>query len=790
MKKSSLTLLLTTMLAGLFLSLAIGPAARAQNVVVRFYFFFQDCDDCQAITDELATQYGDQIEIYHLDISDPAVLESRLALEKWYGVMPQKADTPEVYVGDQALVGVEEIRARLPALINHYLTQDGAELPALPTAASDDPGRPVARFILFYGETCSACHNIMTNYLPTVYEKYGDQVESRYLEIWNDVGNHRAFRGLVLKLDVPQDKQGYVPTLVIGNKVLVGGDIPAQLEGYIDQYLAQGGVDYASLDDLPQPVEILVFFDPNHADSARLQEFIQPLIEQYGGWLRAYGADASSGEGAQMLAQFNAALGISEPLPGTPQVLIGQRMLVGVDEIKSRLPGLIETYKDQGGVGIPTLEELTGQSPAGTPPPATNVVEPAPKPIYLAYFEQAGCQECARTAYDLRLVQSEVPQLVVETFSIEENTALNEWLSQEYDVPEERHLATPMIFVGDDVLIGTEAELNNLMVTVAKYASTGAERTWDDFDATQAEQSLVDRFKSFGTLTVLGAGLIDGLNPCAFATLVFFISYLTFTGRRGRDVLFVGLSFALGVFLTYLLVGVGLLRVVQSLSFFTALGRWVYLVTALLCALLAILTFRDFFKARQGQVTEMTLALPMSLRRRIHQVIRESAQLRAFVAVAFFTGFVVSLLELACTGQVYLPTIMFVLSVPDMAAQAFVYLVLYCLMFILPLVIVFMLSYLGTTSEQLGRFVNRHTTTIKLLTGLVFLGLALWMTWTLAPLFGADAPWNWGLLGTAVAIVALGVIALQLFEKQSPPKTLAMAKPGTRRERRARHKKR
>jgi hypothetical protein len=37
---------------------------------------------------------------------------------------------------------------------------------------------------------------------------------------------------------------------------------------------------------------------------------------------------------------------------------------------------------------------------------------------------------------------------------------------------------------------------------------------------------MVDRFKSLGLLTIVSPGLIDGINPCAFATLIFFISYL------------------------------------------------------------------------------------------------------------------------------------------------------------------------------------------------------------------------------------------------------------------------
>jgi cytochrome c biogenesis protein CcdA/glutaredoxin len=634
----------------------------------------------------------------------------------------------------------------------------------------------VVQFYLFYSETCPHCHDVMDNYLPTVYEKYRDRVEYEYINIYNNTELYQTMLALEQKLGLPQEEQGFVPTLVIGDKVLVGADqIRGKLEGHIDAYLAQGGVSYPSLEDLPavviptpEPkVQILVFMDQAHPDFVEFNDFLTALAQQYAGELEPYAIEIGAGSNADTLAQLNGALGVSPPPAGTPQVLIDRQMLVGMDEIAARLPGLVEDYLAQGGIAIPDWETLVG---GATPTPAAER-----RPIYLAYFEQAGCQECARTEYDLDVVLEEYPQVVVERFSIEEaeNKELNAWLSDRYGVPEEKRLSTPMIFVGEDVLVDTEANLQNLLAAVAKYADTGADRTWDDFDPEAGGEEIKDTFERFGVLGVLGAGLIDGLNPCAFATLVFFISYLTFTGRRGRDILFVGLAFALGVFLTYLLVGVGLLRAVQALPFFTSLGRWVYLLTALLCVVLAALTFRDFFRAREGKVSEMTLKLPLSLRRRINKVIREGAQMRAFVAVAFATGFLVSLIELACTGQVYLPTIVYVLSVPELAAQAFLYLVLYCLMFILPLIVVFVLAYRGTTSEQLGQFVNRHTATIKLLTGLVFGGLALWMTWTLAPLFGVESPWNWLLLGGVVLLIALGAAILMITGRKKPPKKVA-----------------
>jgi two-component system NtrC family sensor kinase len=62
------------------------------------------------------------------------------------------------------------------------------------------------------------------------------------------------------------------------------------------------------------------------------------------------------------------------------------------------------------------------------------------------------------------------------------------------------------------------------------------------------------------------------VNPCAFATLLFLLSYLTYTGRTRGEVLAVGLCFTLAVFLTYLATGLGLLAAVRSLAGFRGAG--------------------------------------------------------------------------------------------------------------------------------------------------------------------------------------------------------------------------
>jgi cytochrome c biogenesis protein CcdA len=277
-------------------------------------------------------------------------------------------------------------------------------------------------------------------------------------------------------------------------------------------------------------------------------------------------------------------------------------------------------------------------------------------------------------------------------------------------------------------LIGAELTPQSIQALAEAYADPGAEPVWLDYDAQAGAQGILDRFESFGVWAVAIAGLVDGLNPCAFATLILFVSYLAVSGRKGREVLAVGAAFTLGVFLAYFLVGLGFYQVLDILGDrLVIVGRWVFGLTGVFCAGLAVFSFVDFLKARRGQIDDMALSLPHNLRMRINAVIRRGRKARAFVAGAFVTGIVVSFLELACTGQVYLPTIMFVVSQSDRSAEAILHLVLYCLMFIVPLVVVFVLVYFGTSAKQLTSFLQERAALVKLGLTLLFATLAVFL---------------------------------------------------------------
>jgi len=208
---------------------------------------------------------------------------------------------------------------------------------------------------------------------------------------------------------------------------------------------------------------------------------------------------------------------------------------------------------------------------------------------------------------------------------------------------------------------------------------------------------------------------------------IFFISYLFYLGKKGRTILAIGFSFTLAIFLTYFLIGCGIfsfLKYLERYAFLSLLLTW---VIAGLAVLLGGISLLDYIKARRGQQQEIQLQLPSVIKQYIHQTVRQTMHTTAYALMAFVAGVIISVLELACTGQVYLPTISFVTSQPGLRQAGMAFLVLYNLMFILPLVIVFILAYRGATSARLAEWSKRHLATVKLGTALLFIGLGLFL---------------------------------------------------------------
>ena len=223
---------------------------------------------------------------------------------------------------------------------------------------------------------------------------------------------------------------------------------------------------------------------------------------------------------------------------------------------------------------------------------------------------------------------------------------------------------------------------------------------------------------------VIFAGLLDGINPCAFTTLIFLLAALALAGRSRREILMLGLFFTLSVFVTYFLIGLGFFQAVRAASVFPVIGRIIRWVLFAVLVVFAVLSIYDWRKIRAGKPSEILLQLPMVLKQKIHASIRTYARSTALAGSAIAMGFFVSVFELACTGQVYFPTLTYLARVEG-GTRSYLFLGLYNVGFIAPLLVVFGLSYAGVSSQRITRIFQTHLGTVKLGTAALFVGLAV-----------------------------------------------------------------
>ncbi|MCX6878860.1 MAG: HEAT repeat domain-containing protein [Verrucomicrobia bacterium] len=384
--------------------------------------------------------------------------------------------------------------------------------------------------------------------------------------------------------------------------------------------------------------------------------------------------------------------------------------------------------------GFATFASLAASAATPTPKNAPVLTdEPASAPparssLEVVFFYKPGCPECVKAKQFLATLKTDFPLLSLTEVNILEasGTVLNQALCGRFSVPALKHSLTPAVFTQAGFVIGSDLTPTALGKLLAQTMAEAQDDAWAKLDAPEqlaAAREVERRYQAITLTMVLGGGLLDGINPCAFATIIFFLSYLQIARRSPREMLMVGAAFILAVFLAYLAAGLLLYEMLDQLNErFAGIQRWLNLGFGLLALLAAWLSLRDAFRARAGRLEAMTLQLPGLLKDRIRSVIRSGARARNFVIAAFLSGLVISLLELACTGQVYAPIIY---QIQKGRLDAVLWLVIYNLAFITPLLIIFLLAYGGLRSETLIGFQKKHTFAVKLGLALLFLGLAL-----------------------------------------------------------------
>lgn len=213
---------------------------------------------------------------------------------------------------------------------------------------------------------------------------------------------------------------------------------------------------------------------------------------------------------------------------------------------------------------------------------------------------------------------------------------------------------------------------------------------------------------------VIGAAAADSINPCEFAVLIILMATVLKSGSRHRA-LAAGLVFTAVVYCVYFLMGLGLMTVIAVAH----ITRSFYSIVAVLAILIGLFNVKDYFWYGKWFVMEV----PPSWRPAMKQIVRSVTS----VPGAALAGLLVSFFLLPCTSGPYI-VILGLLANTATRMQAIPLLLVYNLIFVLPMLLITLAVYYGLTSpSQLEEKRVMRIKQVHLITGVIMIALGVWM---------------------------------------------------------------
>ena len=223
---------------------------------------------------------------------------------------------------------------------------------------------------------------------------------------------------------------------------------------------------------------------------------------------------------------------------------------------------------------------------------------------------------------------------------------------------------------------------------------------------------------------IIAAALADSINPCVFGVLIFLLAYMTKVFKNAARMLIAGFIYITSVYVTYLLIGIGIF----TLAYTAGLAKPFYWFAASIAIVAGLFEVKDYFWYGKGFSLQMLPGAAERIKKYSNTMERmETTHPALSLVVAAFLGIFVVFVELPCTGAPYL-AILGMLSKGEYSA-GIPLLLLYNLIFILPLFVIVGLVYSGHTSKTLEKWRKEHRGVMRLMIGLFLLTLGAYMIW-------------------------------------------------------------
>ena len=355
--------------------------------------------------------------------------------------------------------------------------------------------------------------------------------------------------------------------------------------------------------------------------------------------------------------------------------------------------------------------------------------------IYFFYGD--GCPHCAEEKPFLEQLESQYPSLTVKQYEVYNNRENAELFMKFAEAYGETARGVPGTFVGDQMYSGYSERLGEkIEQDVIKCIEDGCVDPWQKYEGnveenksskTNVNETNEVSLPMFGevnaakmSLPVLAMvlGFIDGFNPCAFFVLLFLLSMMISLRSRGK-MLLVG-----GIFVFF-----------SGLMYFLFMAAWLnvflvagsmYIVTslaAIVAIFVGLVNIKDYFAFKTG----LSLTIPDKAKPKLFKRMRgllKAESLTSMLIGAVVLAIAANLYELLCTFSfpMVFTRILTLNNLP--AITYYMYLLLYNLFYIIPLLVIVIMVSLTLGARKLSESQGRI---LKLVSGnmMLFLGLVL-----------------------------------------------------------------
>ncbi len=207
---------------------------------------------------------------------------------------------------------------------------------------------------------------------------------------------------------------------------------------------------------------------------------------------------------------------------------------------------------------------------------------------------------------------------------------------------------------------------------------------------------------------LISAALIDSINPCTLAIVAMLLAAIVV--QKGRQkALYAGFLFTSIIFIMYFSMGLGILNFIQ----FAEIGQFFFYFMLILAVIMAIVEFNAYFNYSPGF---SSLEMPNFLRPYAKKLLLTATSTKTIIIAAVGSA----LFLLPCSSGPYLVVIG--LLAKAQTPYYLAYLILYNIIFVLPMVLITLLIYFGfSTAEKVLNFRKKYIKYLHLISGFLML---------------------------------------------------------------------